>query len=212
MSLRTRAFLTACLLSLAGCGNSHTADDDDPPIELPDGSTSGRDAGGGGVDAGGGPVDAGGTVVDSGVVVVDASGPMADGGTTAEPDAGPGTIDCMGMSCDAATEECCVVASGGGASASCIPAGSMCEGTAVDCDGPDDCDAGEICCARGGGGGGGFTVGCEPAGGDCGSGFSSFELCATADDCSDPADTMCCPVAAGGFSASYCADMCFGFP
>jgi hypothetical protein len=42
----------------------------------------------------------------------------------------------------------------------------------------------------------------------CG-GFTSFEICHEASDCSDSSD-MCCPFALMGVSGSVCSPRCFG--
>jgi len=190
--------LAACLLVATGCRKAHTRDDSG--IILMDGGGPLPDAGGGTPDTGGAPVDSGGISIDAGGGVAD-TGPRADSGATG--------IDCMGSTCDPATQHCCITGMpGGGATGMCVDLGTMCMGAAVDCDGPEDCGGGEVCCARGSLSG--ITVGCEPASDGCGTGgFGEFELCHDVADCSGAGD-MCCPISMGGFSGAYCSGMCFG--
>ncbi|MBW2461138.1 MAG: hypothetical protein JRH11_05795 [Deltaproteobacteria bacterium] len=219
MSYPTRALsvlsiLTALplILALAACGESHTVDVDGG--SLPDAETDADvpDTGGG-IVMDGGFVDAtrpdsgGGIVTDGGVI--DATGPdsgggIVDGGGPA--DSGSGTVTCGTMTCDTTTEQCCVARDGMGTTSTCIPAGDMCMGAAVDCDGPEDCTGSDLCCATGGFTGG-LTVSCVAA--DMCGGFTGFELCHDPGDCTDAAD-MCCPIMRGGISASYCGARCFG--
>ncbi len=214
-------FVSIFCFSLAACGESHDALDgaagDDAAIDTGGSTSDGGGTDGGAADGsvvvdgsvtvdagatdGGSPSDAtvvtdGGTSADGGVVVVDAS--TADGST--------GRIDCGMMTCDAATEECCVMGVGSGmVTTSCIPMGGTCMGggTAA-CDGPEDCASGDVCCGTGGGGS--FSVDCAPSA-MCG-GFTSFELCHTAGDCTDTRD-MCCPFMAMGVSTAICSRRCF---
>lgn len=62
------------------------------------------------------------------------------------PDAGsPGTVACGAAKCIVGQQTCCVTASG----ASCVPSSGICAGgSAFRCDGPEDCDAGRVCCLR----------------------------------------------------------------
>lgn len=197
-----------CALGVAGCYESDGGGGTDA------GGIMFLDSGpgGGGTDAGGATdPDAGGPVTgtDAGVPPTMTS----DGGGPPAPyDAGDsvGTLDCMGTPCDAATEQCCITGSTGGASAACIPNTEMCMGGATTCDGPEDCTTGETCCLQvmGFGGMAGCTT--EMCGGGGGGGFpSSFELCHDASDCTNSAH-MCCPVMLFGFSGAYCSEMCFG--
>jgi len=153
---------------------------------------------------GGGPTD-GGLPTDGGVVVVDAS-PVDAGGPT--DGGGAGTIDCGMMTCNAATEQCCLGGGPGGGTATCIAIGDTCMGVASDCDGPEDCGAGQVCCASRDSSGG-FGARCADSCGGGGTIGGGFELCHDAMDCSDRAD-MCCPLAFGGISGAYCGPMCFG--
>ncbi len=205
------AWVMACAsaLAVAGCYDSEGGPSDAGGIMLMDSG-----GGGGGTDAGGmmTDVDAGG----GGGVDAGGPPPMLDGGGPPPPyDAGDsmGTVDCMGTPCDAATEQCCISGSVGGASASCIPIGDECMGGSTTCDGPEDCSgAGEVCCLQIMGFGGMASCTTEMCGGGSSGpgGFpSSFELCHDPSDCTDSAH-MCCPVMLFGFSGAYCSEMCFG--
>jgi hypothetical protein len=63
--------------------------------------------------------------------------PPSDGST-------PGIIECGTTTCNAATQQCCVTWQG----ASCIAKGAQCQGIVATCDGPEDCNPGQICCGR----------------------------------------------------------------
>lgn len=189
-----------------GCGDSHTGDDAGG-IMLMDSGGGGTDGGGGGTDGGGGGTDGGGGGTDGsvgddgGIVLMDGGGVRVDGGTVG--------IDCMGVTCNAMTEQCCITRDpgGGGAMGTCIASDAMCMGATAACDGPEDCGGGEVCCARVGLGGASTT--CE-ASAMCASGaYGPFELCHAPADCTDGTD-MCCPVMMFGFSGAYCSPMCRG--
>lgn len=220
MNLLRLTLTLTFVLSLAGCSESHGAGDpvpDDADM-LADGSVDAT------VDGGGGPVDGGGGTVDSGITIVDGGGGATDGGTGTPdtgvvvvdpPDAGgvsdgstPGVITCGDTTCEAASQQCCISGGGGGASSMCIPIGDACMGAAVDCDGPEDCSGGTVCCANGGFGGD-ITVACVDSS-MCTGGFGGgFELCHGASDCTDTS-VMCCPIMAGGISGAFCSARCFG--
>ncbi|MGE0789993.1 MAG: hypothetical protein AB7S26_30240 [Sandaracinaceae bacterium] len=153
------------------------------------------------VDAGPAATDAGPSTFDAGPPAdLDAGGPRDAGDTMG--------IDCMGMTCDSTTEQCCIVANGMGAMASCIAATDMCMGAMVTCDGPEDC-AGNVCCARASLAG--IDVMCDPDPSTCGmGGFGEFELCHVASDCRNGTD-MCCAIMRFGLSASVCRPTCGGF-
>lgn len=194
-------------LACFGCG------DDDGPGDVDSG---GVDSGptvdsGPGDDTGpgddAGPTDDAGPGDDAGPT--EDAGPMADAGPMR--DVGPmrdagGSVGvmCGDMTCSA-TEQCCIM--GIGSAGTCIPRGDSCTGASIACDGPEDCDAGEVCCGRAGGGGGGAAC-ADSCGGPGGGGF---ELCHEMSDCSDGAD-MCCP--AGDFvpADGFCSEFCFGGP
>ncbi|MEM9189747.1 MAG: hypothetical protein AAGF12_11260 [Myxococcota bacterium] len=126
-------------------------------------------------------------------------------GTT--PDGGELGVDCMGTRC-APGQQCCISGGAGGATATCIAAGDGCMGTATDCDGPEDCGAGNVCCGQQAGGG--ISVSCVPTAMCESGGFTQFQLCHVAADCSNGTD-MCCPFSLFGFSGAICSPMCFGF-
>lgn len=186
---------------VAGCSESHSADD-------PDATAAGTDAGrpipamDGAIEIDAGP----GTAVDSGgIVVIDVDGGASDvdgGGSTTPIDAGPPGVLCGTTTC-ADPQICCVTFAGMMATPMCT-APADCTGATVTCDGPEDCGSGEACCGmRGTGGGGGGSAACVPEA-DCG----FIRLCHSAADC--PAGDMCCPATMG---ASVCSGFgCFGGP
>lgn len=191
----TWTWMCVVILACAGCG------DDDGTDVVDDGGSSGSDLGTSpGVD--GGPTPD----VDGGPMTDPDGGPMTDtdGGPTMDTDGGTGsgTVACGDMTCDAATQQCCVSGGGGGATATCIGLGEECMGATADCDGPEDCSGAEICCAMVEGLGGAASCTTD----DC-SGFTSFELCHSPTDCTDGSD-MCCEFSMGGLSASVCRPMC----
>ena len=201
---RLPILFSALALAFAGCGDSHSMDDDAGGISFMD-SGPGTDAGGGGTDAGGGGTDAGGGGDDGGGGF-DAGGGGTDGGGGGS-DGGAG-VDCMGMVCEGATPQCCIMTMGGSAMASCIPADEMCMGIPADCDGPEDCSGTDICCAMLSLAG--SSTSCIDA--SMCTGFTSFELCHAASDCTTSGD-MCCPFMGMGFSAAVCSPTCmFGPP
>jgi hypothetical protein len=196
----TRAHvLCLSLLIASACGDDDGVDDE----VTEDGGV--RDTGTGDRDLGADPTDAD-TDTDLG-----STEDMGEDDGGSDVDAGPddagssaGTIECMGSTCEAATEECCITGGAGGAMAMCIPAGDTCTGGTATCDGPEDCGGGEVCCATREGLGG-VSAACTTDA--CGGGFTSFELCHDAADCSDSSH-MCCPVMMFGFSGAYCAASC----
>ncbi len=198
-------YLTMGLCAVAllwGCGGDSGGTDAGTVMLMDGGGGGGIDAGGGGgIDAGGGGgIDAGGGGG------IDAGGGGTDAGGGGPRDAGDstGTVDCMGTACDADTEICCIMGGlGGGATGMCIPNTEMCMGGAAACDGPEDCEGAEVCCAMISGLSGAAACTTEA----CGGGFTSFELCHDASDCTDTTQ-MCCPIMMFGFSGAYCAAMC----
>jgi hypothetical protein len=82
-------------------------------------------------------------------------------------------VGCGGETCDA-TQQCCVDLFNG---AHCRAAGEVCPGTAALCDGREDCQAGDRCCADG------DTVFCDAS---CG-----HEACLDAADCPATAPNCC---------------------
>jgi hypothetical protein len=168
-------FLAVCwiaALSLAACGGDDETNT--PTIDAE-----------GGVDTAGGGGD--------GAVIDGAGG--ADGSALA--DAGP-TTDAPGMSgvvcgadtCDA-TEKCCITVSGMATMSTCVPLMDPCGGVALECDGPEDCDTGDTCCAA--------PMGAEAG---CRGVCMGLALCHTTADC--PTDEPnCCPSMV--LSASICS-------
>ena len=199
-------------LTCFGCG-----DDDGPE----DGGTDSGGLDAGGTDTGtgedAGPGDDGGPDQDAGPG--DDTGPGDDAGTDdagPESDAGPmrdtgpmrdggGMVGvmCGDMRCGA-DEKCCIT--GIGSAGMCIDRTMDCSGVELGCDGPEDCEAGQVCCGRRSGGGGGATCTDSCAGGPGGGGL---ELCHDADDCSE-SGVMCCP--AGDFipADGFCSELCIG--
>ncbi len=201
------------LFTALGCGSSHGVGDagaDDAAASDAGGADSGGADAGGAVDSGAvadaSPAGDAGTVADAALsdagATTDAGGSRDAGGTPME-------IDCMGMTCDTATQQCCIMGGFGGASGSCIPRGSTCEGGTADCDGPEDCGANEVCC--GSGDFSGVSAECRASSEPCGGPgvFSEFELCHETSDCTDDS-AMCCPVMMFGFSIGICQPSCFG--
>jgi hypothetical protein len=158
----------------------------------------------------------------------DAAG-QSDGST-------PGQIECGNTTCDASTQECCTTAAG----PSCIAKGGTCYGSVALCDGPEDCNTGEVCCGRNYGSSRGLrcattcnngTVVCH-LDSDCGSGERccgtetiagySVTTCTPTADCPNtgpgvvcgsttcPSPQICC-VGAGG-STCTAANACSGTP
>lgn len=194
-----KLYCVVCVLTiaLAGCDDSSGGPDAGGGITIM------RDSGSGpapGTDGGGGiTFDAGGLTLTDG------------GGTTTPPDTPPGmgSIDCMGMTCDGATQQCCVNVTGMSATGECVARTDTCAGTPVDCDGPEDC-GGDPCCLSFAGGGG--SAACTPGGCGGGGGFGSLELCHAPTDCTDTSQ-MCCPIMMFGFDIGVCAPSCmFGGP
>jgi hypothetical protein len=63
---------------------------------------------------------------------------------------GAGTVDCASKNdCLLATSYCCLYFDGTGTAPNCQANGSACSpGSDVFCDGPEDCGAGQVCCAQ----------------------------------------------------------------
>ncbi|MCB9537269.1 MAG: VCBS repeat-containing protein [Myxococcales bacterium] len=110
----------------------------------------------------------------------------------------PGVVDCRGDACDTrAGSVCCL---GGGGSSGCE---RQCDGltVTVECDGPEDCAAGWLCCAS--------VAGGARCAATCGA--EALPLCHTDADCA--ADTPCttCPVPLID-ELNVCAVDCAGLP
>lgn len=65
-----------------------------------------------------------------------------------------GVVDCGNGTCKLGNEWCCQTYLGSW-QAQCV--GTFCGGTDINCDGPEDCDGGQVCCAQISGGGNYFT-------------------------------------------------------
>lgn len=83
-------------------------------------------------------------------------------------------VACGMVTCDL-TQQCCIDMSN---PARCIAAGDVCPGTSALCDGVEDCQAGDQCCASG------STVSCDPS--------CEQAVCRDAADCPSTAPN-CCP-------------------
>ncbi len=97
-------------------------------------------------------------------------------------------VFCGSMTCIAPDSECCATQT-----LMCQSPNAGCNGAAFDCDGPEDCSNGDICC----GGTGGSA--CTPlGGGGCQGG--DVPLCHTLDDCpkTNGGFVACCPSPQGG--------------
>src|ERR1041384_1214178 len=66
---------------------------------------------------------------------------------------GAQSVACGDAGCTVGTQQCCVEES----EMRCASAGELCPGTSALCDGPDDCQSGDRCCADG------STVFCDKA-------------------------------------------------
>jgi hypothetical protein len=141
------ALAATSLLVTAGCG-----DDDDP------GDTPTADAAAAAIDATPGAADA---------------APGADAEPATGGGADPAMINCGDERCPRATEVCCFTGFPS-ITTTCTAIGA-CTNLVATCDGPEDCDPGQVCC--------GDTEGARcTAPGDCSS-FPASQLCHDDDDC-----------------------------
>lgn len=107
-------------------------------------------------------------------------------------------ISCGSATCDPASQDCCLVASGAGFSQMCMPRGTCSTdgGASIMCDGPEDCSGGNSCCisiggmagdagVTGGGGSSMCSMGCGKAQASFGGGAFAIttKLCHTKADC-----------------------------
>src|SRR5262249_18304969 len=90
------------------------------------------------------------------------------------------------------TDECCITQ--GPVGPRCLSPAMQCAGAAFDCDGPEDCTNGELCC--------GDPGGSQCSGGGCGGGEGV--LCHTLNDCPGNGFVACCGVSATT-RARYCS-------
>lgn len=86
------------------------------------------------------------------------------------------SVACGDASCNVGTEQCCVDPASD--RMQCGSAGDLCPGTSALCDGPDDCQHGDQCCADG------STVFCDKA---CGHQACQFDR-----DCPPLTAPSCC--------------------
>jgi hypothetical protein len=163
------------------------------------------DSGPGRLDGGPGSSDAGASVDASGSTDagdVDGGGGDTDAGATT--DAGTSGVPCGDVTCGAEQRCCTTLVPGGEPMTECVGAEERCEGIAIACDGPEDCDGDDVCCLGGIGPGGGGGARCGPAD-RCPS-----IACHDAEDCpeTDGRPLMCCPFELGPVSGSRCAPLC----
>jgi hypothetical protein len=201
MSARRRSLFALVLVTVMACGGSVSPSGDE-------GDTGGGtdDSSGPGLD--GTTSDTGGTTTDGGakdgtigsdaigvdgITPGDAVPPPADGPA-------PGRISCgPGVTCDAASQECCVAFGGGGGS-KCIAKGGACSGAALSCSSAASCPSGDVCCA-GRDPSGAITSTCEPT--KCSG--TEQQICATDAECGPGGR---CRDAIGGFRT--CRSATFG--
>lgn len=163
----------AALFVIVACGSSSEGD------LYEKGGSGGKDASlGGSAGASGASAGTGGSAGTSGSAGQDSGvtggsagvgGAVVDSGTDAPPDAsggtsGVGTGKCGSMTCAFVAEDyCCLPSSGAPYCAndnvgnSCECSGVLCNTVDIHCDGPEDCDGGEICCADTGFTGGAYN-------------------------------------------------------
>lgn len=202
--MRNRLYFSVILASftVAGCGSSS------------DGGTSSTDTGTT-VD---GTADTGGKTDSSGT-----DSTVGDSGTdSAKTDTGSGTdtapFDAAGITCGTTTctgsQVCCVDPAGPTftCAASCADGG-----VTINCDGPEDCTGGKVCCGTVNVGAGTppscpISAGAASCTDSCATVIptscpdkGSARLCHAAADCaSDSTNKNCCTFAAGGASGTFC--------
>lgn len=127
--------------------------------------------------------------------------PVAEGNTDAGGDAGAGAdaglrgVKCAGLRCEAGTPMCCVRPPPAAETCESLDGGCPMSAGNFQCDGPEDCAAGQACCGYSG------RVGSYCGGTSC---FAET-LCQTAADC--PAGQANCCAAGNGYrncGASAC--------
>ena len=156
-------------MTIAACGGRTNLGDDEPIL---DGSVV--------VDASITPD--GGVIQDGGIVVFDVAPPPDDAlPPPPPPDGGP--ITCGKVSCNSATEVCCVTFGNQQVTYACTQQG-QCQGASLDCTSAASCPSNEVCC----GNLSQQNIGsqCEP---QCAGGFQNPQLCATSAEC--PKGTTC---------------------
>jgi hypothetical protein len=176
-----RSSFLLCVILTVGCG-SRTLDDfvdvaGDGASTEGDGASATDTGSGGTVDDAGGTTDPDSGVIepeDTGTVIADAGAPV-DAGKTDSGSKGS-SISCGMTTCDSATQECCVSASGMGVSSACTKKGACKGAVTLSCSDGKACAAGQVCClvldmtggestcaksCGGGGGGGGSAILCS---------------------------------------------------
>lgn len=204
-----RASFLLCALLAVGCGSRTLNDfvDDDGGISA-DSAPSTTDTGSGGtVDDAGGTTEPDDGVIDpedSGTVVVDAGKPV-EAGTTDTGTKGS-SIACGMTTCNSATDECCVSASGMGVSSSCTKKGACKGAVTLACSDAKACAAGQVCCLTLDMTGGESTCAKSCGGGGPGGGGSAI-LCSADSECPMgqtcrmsriPGVKICAPPGGGG--------------
>ena len=142
------------------------------------------------IDSGGTPGEPDGstTTIDGAPVMIDAAGPPAP------------VVACGTTTCDPMTQDCCITPNPGmDPTFTCQDIGTLCAGSLVQCDGPEDCAMDEICCARTSPAT--FEATCGAA---CNGGNANV-VCHIDTDCE--AGEVCCPDPMG-FSACVTGAMC----
>lgn len=144
---------------------------------------TGGSAGSGGVGATGGSAGSGATG--------GSAGSGATGGSAGSGGSSTGFVSCEGTNdCDLSTSFCCISQQNG---TSCVANGTPCpQATDVFCDGPEDCNGGNVCCGQLGGGGSYYSeLDCMP-GNQCQFNFSRVVICGGSPN-SCPGGAQCQP-------------------
>ncbi len=169
--LRRLSWVFAATL-LAACGSSNSELTNGIPGSHVDasagsggsGSSSGGTAGSGGASGGAGGSVSGGAGGSAGATGGTGGSAGATGGTGGSAGAtggaggsggvpGTGSVKCGQKTCAVASQSCCFGENvtpycyKKDAFAGCKCTGTLCEKAVVDCDGPEDCNGGQVCCA-----------------------------------------------------------------
>ena len=109
------------------------------------------------------PIQPGNCFCDDGCV--QAGDCCADYGPACNPTAGAGQIKCDNGTCNASSQFCCqqFTSTGGVLDPQCQQSGSTCIGPDIECDGPEDCGGGEVCCSVPAGGNNNVNFECRQA-------------------------------------------------
>jgi hypothetical protein len=157
-------------LALVGCGGDEDS-----------GNNPGPDVDGGNSDALAQDGGAGPDGTEGEDAQPDGSSSIPDGGLPSD----PMTIQCGLDPCTTPAEQCCVVQSDAGASASCESAGTACPGINIGCDEAADCPSGQVCCGEVSFGSDGPTLKSTCAA-SC-TGLTRRQLCRTNTECGSEA-------------------------